>query len=96
MAQFKAEKANEEIARLKDEWECSCRHEIGSAETDIRHAYRRERRDVVKVVKNWRKKFSHEFGEFQGNYKALGEYRKCRGTAGGLYFTHAPNYSFDV
>ncbi|KAL0716402.1 hypothetical protein Bca4012_065724 [Brassica carinata] len=96
MDQFKAETAGKEIARLKDELECSRRHERGSAETDILRAYRRGRRDVVKVVKYRREKFSHEFGELQGNYKALSEYRECRGTVDGLYLTQASNYLYDI
>ncbi|KAF2563973.1 hypothetical protein F2Q70_00017392 [Brassica cretica] len=32
--------------------------------------------------------------EKEGRYKALADYRKCRGTVGGLYLTELPDYSF--
>ncbi|CDY21786.1 BnaA06g20550D [Brassica napus] len=67
MARFKAEVADKEIARLKDELESSRRRERES---------RLRRR------------------ELKGRYKALTDYRKCRGTVGGLYLTQHPDYSF--
>ncbi|KAF3597841.1 hypothetical protein DY000_02021620 [Brassica cretica] len=39
-------------------------------------------------------KFSQKFGELKGRYKALVDYRECRGTVGGLYLTRLPDYSF--
>ncbi|XP_013628304.1 PREDICTED: uncharacterized protein LOC106334547 [Brassica oleracea var. oleracea] len=45
MAQFRAEMADKEIARLKDELECSFRRERGSAATEVRRAYRRGKRE---------------------------------------------------
>ncbi|KAF3602317.1 hypothetical protein F2Q69_00035297 [Brassica cretica] len=44
-AQFRAEMADKEIARLKDELECSFRRERGSAQTEVRRAYRRGKRE---------------------------------------------------
>ena len=45
-------------------------------------------------MKKRRDKFSQEFGELKGRYKALTDYRKCRGTVGGLYLTQLPDYLF--
>ncbi|WZZ00223.1 hypothetical protein YC2023_072551 [Brassica napus] len=45
-------------------------------------------------MKSRRDKFSQKFRELKGRYKALTDYRKCRGTVGGLYLTQHPDYSF--
>ncbi|KAL0749707.1 hypothetical protein Bca101_031710 [Brassica carinata] len=37
-----------------------------------------------------------EYGELKGSYQALGDYRECRGTVGGLYLMQDSEYSFDV
>ena len=45
-------------------------------------------------MKNRRAQFSSEFGEFKESYQALGDYRECRDTVGGLYLTQIPDYPF--
>ncbi|KAL0886508.1 hypothetical protein Bca101_010491 [Brassica carinata] len=87
MAQFKTDMAEKEIARLKSELDN--RREGGSSKADVRRDYRRGRKDVAKIVRTRRERFSHEFGQLQASHKALGDYRECRGTAGGLYLTTA-------
>uniref|UniRef100_M4DSK9 Uncharacterized protein n=1 Tax=Brassica campestris TaxID=3711 RepID=M4DSK9_BRACM len=94
MARFKAEVADKEIARLKDELESSRRRKRESFEKEVNHAYRRGKREIVEVMKSRRDKFSQKFGELKGSYKALTDYRKCHGTVGGLYLTQHPDYSF--
>lgn len=93
-ARFKAEVADKEIARLKDELESSRRRERDSFEKEVNHAYRQGKREIVEVKKIRRDKFSQSFGELEGRYKAFADYRECRGTVGGLYFTHLPDYPF--
>ncbi|KAF3561277.1 hypothetical protein DY000_02016618 [Brassica cretica] len=94
MARFKAEVADNEIARLKDELESSRRRERESFEKEVNHAYSQGKREVVKVMKSRRDKFSQKFGELKGRYKVLADYRECCGTVGGLYLTQFPDYSF--
>ncbi|KAF3564340.1 hypothetical protein DY000_02015930 [Brassica cretica] len=89
-----AEVADKEIARLKDELEISLPRERESSEKEVNHAYRRGKREIVEVMKSRRDKFSQKFGELKGRYKALADYRECRGTVGGLYLTQLPDYSF--
>lgn len=96
MAQFRAEMADMEIARLKDELKCSLRHERGSAATKICRAYRRGKREMAEVMKSHRDSFSCEFRELKESYQALGDYRECCGTVGGLFLTQAFDYSFSV
>ena len=96
MAQFRAETADKEISRMKDELECSRRRERGSAAMEIRRAYRCGKREMAEVMKNRRDRFSCEFGELKGSYQALGNYRECRGTVGGLYLMQDSEYSFVV
>ncbi|KAL0876363.1 hypothetical protein Bca101_026068 [Brassica carinata] len=88
--------SNEEIARLKGELEQSHFRGREPSEAEIRCADRRGKNEVAEIVRARREKFSHYFGELQASHKALGEYRECRGTAGGLYLTTAHDYSYDV
>ncbi|KAF2564937.1 hypothetical protein F2Q70_00017406 [Brassica cretica] len=94
MAQFRAEMAGKEIALLGDELERSRRCEGELTAKEIRRAYRRGKKEMDEVMKNRRAQFSCEFGKFKESYQALGAYRECRSTVGGLYFTQAPDYSF--
>ncbi|KAG2247384.1 hypothetical protein Bca52824_087012 [Brassica carinata] len=94
MAQFRAETDDKEIARLRDELECSRRREEELTLGDICRAFRRGKREIAEVMKNRRAQFSCDFGEFKKSYQALGDYRECRGTVAGLYLTQASNYSF--
>ena len=96
MAQFRAKKADKEIARLRDELERSRRDEGGLVATEILRAHRRGRREMVEIMKTRRDQFSYEFGELKEGYKAYENYRECRGTVGGLFFTQAVDYSYDV
>ncbi|KAF2562130.1 hypothetical protein F2Q70_00017293 [Brassica cretica] len=94
MAQIRAETADKERARLRDELECSHRREGELAAREICRTYRRGKRDMAEVMKNRRAQFSSEFGEFKESHQALGDYRECRGTVGRLYLTQIPYYSF--
>ena len=52
MAQFMADKADKEIARMREELECSrcCEGELVTRE--ISRAYRRGKREMAEVMKN--------------------------------------------
>ncbi|KAF3603745.1 hypothetical protein F2Q69_00035147 [Brassica cretica] len=81
MARFKAEVADNEISRLKDELEGSRRRERESFEKEVNHAYRRGKREIVEVMKSRRDKFSQKFGELKGSpdYSFASEYAKQTG-----------------
>ena len=66
MTRFKAEVAEKEIARLKDELESSHHRERESFEKEVNHAYRRGKREIVEVMKSCCDKFSQKFGELKG------------------------------
>ena len=51
---------------------------------------------MAEVMKNRRDRLLCEYGELKGSYQALGDYRECRGTVGGLYLMQDSEYSFDV
>ncbi|KAL0723184.1 hypothetical protein Bca4012_037783 [Brassica carinata] len=93
MAHFRTDMAEKEIARLKSELDN--RREGEPCEADVRRAYRRGRRDVAKIVRTRRERFSHEFGELQANHKVLGLPR-VSWHCGGLYLTTAHDYSYDI
>ncbi|KAF2606844.1 hypothetical protein F2Q68_00044019 [Brassica cretica] len=94
MARFRAEVADKEIARLKDELESSRRHGRESFEKGVNHAYRRGKSEIVEVMNSRHDKFSQSFGELKGRYKEFADYHECRGTVGGLYLMQLPDYSF--
>uniref|UniRef100_A0A0D3CEN5 Uncharacterized protein n=1 Tax=Brassica oleracea var. oleracea TaxID=109376 RepID=A0A0D3CEN5_BRAOL len=94
MARFKAEVADKEIALLKDELKISRHRERELSEKEVNHAHRRGKREIVEVMKSRRDKFSQKFGELKGRYKALADYRECRGFVSGLYLTQLPDYLF--
>ncbi|KAF3519986.1 hypothetical protein DY000_02060050 [Brassica cretica] len=96
MARFRAEVADKEIARLKDDLESSRRHGRESFAKEVNHAYKRGKREIVEVMKSHRDKFSQSFEELKGCYKAFTDYRDCRGTVGGLCLTQHPDYSFST
>ncbi|WZZ89065.1 hypothetical protein YC2023_117644 [Brassica napus] len=50
MTRFKAEVAEKEIARLKDELESSHHRERESFEKEVNHAYRRGKREIVEII----------------------------------------------
>ncbi|KAF3527521.1 hypothetical protein DY000_02039718 [Brassica cretica] len=81
MARFKAEVADNEISRLKDELEGSRRRERESFEKEVNHAYGRGKREIVEVMKSRRDKFSQKFGELKGSpdYSFASEYAKQTG-----------------
>ena len=51
---------------------------------------------MAEVMKSHRDSFSCEFRELKESYQALGDYRECCGTVGGLFLTQAFDYSFSV
>ncbi|KAF3493664.1 hypothetical protein DY000_02052823 [Brassica cretica] len=94
LPRFRAEMADKEIACLRYELKRSrcCEGELTAKE--IRRAYRRGKKEMVEVMKTHRAQFLCEFGEVKESYQALADYRECRGSVGGLYFTQIPDYSF--
>nr|VDD30438.1 unnamed protein product [Brassica oleracea] len=54
MAQFGADKADKEIARMREELECSRRWEGELVTREIHRAYRRGKREMAEVMKNHR------------------------------------------
>ena len=94
LPRFRAEMADKEIACLRYELKRSRRCEGELTAKEIRRAYRRGKKEMVEVMKTHRAQFLCEFGEVKESYQALADYRECRGSVGGLYFTQIPDYSF--
>ncbi|KAF3569829.1 hypothetical protein F2Q69_00059818 [Brassica cretica] len=93
-ALFKAEVAEKELARLKEEAAANSLREKELAAKEARRAYRKGKREVADIMKNRFTEFSNEFGEFSKTYKFVANYRKCRGAVGRLYLTQVPEYSY--
>ncbi|KAF2617684.1 hypothetical protein F2Q68_00040073 [Brassica cretica] len=93
-ALFKAEVAEKELARLKEEAAANSLREKELAAKEARRAYRKGKREVADIMKNRFTEFSNEFGELSKTYKSVANYRKCRGAVGRLYLTQVPEYSY--
>ena len=93
-AHFRAEKAEREVARLKDETVMNSLCEKELAAKEVRRAFRKGKMEVAEIVKNRFVQFTNEYGELKRSYQSMGEYRECHGTVGGLYLTMGSEYSF--
>ncbi|KAF3581886.1 hypothetical protein DY000_02030897 [Brassica cretica] len=94
-AHFRAEKAEREVARLKDETVMNSLCEKELAAKEVRRAFRKGKMEVAEIVKNRFVQFTNEYGELKRSYQSMGEYRECQGTVGGLYLTMGSEYSFE-
>ncbi|KAF3557437.1 hypothetical protein F2Q69_00012787 [Brassica cretica] len=93
-AHFRAEKAEREVARLKDGTVMNSLCEKELAAKEVRRGFRKGNMEVAEIVKNRFVQFTNEYGELKRSYQSMGEYRECHGTVGGLYLTIGSEYSF--
>ncbi|KAL0886301.1 hypothetical protein Bca101_010284 [Brassica carinata] len=94
-AQFKAEAAGREVARLREEVAANSLRERELAVKEARRAYKKGKKEVAEIMKTRFAQFSDDFGELKKNYKSVGHYRECQGTVCGLYLTQSSGYSYD-